>query len=426
MNRKQFLILVLALVVLGGAGMALFWQDIGAYRESGAKIGARLMPQFKLAEVAQMRLQDAKQQTTLVRKETGWVVQERGGYPASFQQISDLMLKLAELKVTQSEPIPATLLARVELNEPRKAGEPAQPQKAGDAAAPPKLGDTAQPQKTADAAAPNPGEGTGTLIEFKDAAGKTLERLILGKRILKKDPLNPLPNAVDGVPAGRYVLRPDSKDTVAVVVSDPLNNAEASPGRWLQKDFFKAERIKTLTVTPPGSGAGWKITRNEEWGQWKFAAGAGDLAASRAVAAVNALNSMSFIDVALDIKPQELEQPYTIVAETFDNLVYTIKIAKGKSGDDYLVNTSVSGEPPKNRTVEKDEKAEQKERRDKDFVDSRMRLELRLAREKAQSAWTYVVAKKDVEPLLRDRADLIARKDQKGEKGPPGMPRFPF
>ncbi len=32
MNRKQFLILVIALVVLGGAGLTLFWQDIAAYR----------------------------------------------------------------------------------------------------------------------------------------------------------------------------------------------------------------------------------------------------------------------------------------------------------------------------------------------------------------------------------------------------------
>lgn len=384
MNRKQFLILVLALIVLGGAGLAMFWQDIAAYRASGAKIGARLLPEFKLADVAQMRLQDDKQQVTLIRKDTGWVVKERGGYPASFQEISDLMVKLAELKVTQSEQIGASLLARINLNEPGK------------------------------------GEGAGTLVEFRDAKDKPLARLVLGKKILKKDPLNPLPNAVDGVPAGRYVLHPDAKDTVAVVVSDPLNNAEANPGRWLQKDIFKADRIKTLTVTPE-SGTGWKITRTEEWGQWKFASGGGDLAASRAVAAVNALGTMSFSDVAPDPKPEEMEKPYTIVAETFDSLVYTIKIAKRKSGEDYFVNASVSGEPPKSRPVEKDEKAEQKARRDKDFEDTRKRLELRLAREKAQSAWTYVVGRKEVEPLLRDRADLVAKKGDKGEKGFPGM-----
>jgi len=74
MNRKQFLILVVALLVLGGAGFALFWQDIAAYRESGARIGGKLLPEFKVAEVAQVRLQDAKTQVTLVRKDDRWVV----------------------------------------------------------------------------------------------------------------------------------------------------------------------------------------------------------------------------------------------------------------------------------------------------------------------------------------------------------------
>ena len=386
MNRKQFLFLVVALIVLGGAGLALFWQDIALYRESGAKIGARLMPQFKLADVAQMRLQDAKQQTTLVRKDTGWAVRERGDYPASFQELSDLMVKLAELKVTQAEDVGASLLPRVELNEPGK------------------------------------GEGVGTLIEFKDAQDKTLARLVLGKKILKKDPLNPLPTAVDGVPAGRYVrVMGGAKETV-VVVNDPLNAADASPGKWLNKEFFKAERVKTLTVGPEGGAPGWKITRAEEWGQWKFASGGGNLAAGRAVGAVNALSSISFSDVAVNPKPEEMGKPVVVVAETFDNLTYTVKIAARKGGEDHFLSFTVSGEPPKSRAPDKGEKAEQKERLDKDFAEGRKRLEVRLAREKALSKWTYVAGKREVEPLLKERADLIARKPEKGEKGPPGFP----
>ena len=59
MNRKQFLVLVVALLVLGGAGLALFWQDISEYRASGAKIGAKLLPNLKVADVAQLELRDA-------------------------------------------------------------------------------------------------------------------------------------------------------------------------------------------------------------------------------------------------------------------------------------------------------------------------------------------------------------------------------
>src|SRR6187402_1797150 len=113
MTRKQFVILVLALLVLGGAGIAVFRQDLATYRASGAKIGAPLLPKFKLADVALVKLKDAKGQTTLLRKETGWVVRERGDYAANFQEISDLMLKLLELKVTQSEQVGASLLPRL-------------------------------------------------------------------------------------------------------------------------------------------------------------------------------------------------------------------------------------------------------------------------------------------------------------------------
>src|SRR6185436_2413984 len=152
-------------------------------------------------------------------------------------------------------------------------GDAVKPQSSGDGAKPQNSADAAKPQSSADAAKPRRGEGTGILIEFQDAQNKNLARLILGKIVKKKDPLNPLPNAVDGVPAGRYVLPATAKDIV-VVVSDPLSKADANPGKWLSKDFFKADRIKTLTVGPEGGAPSWKIARSEEWGQWKFAAGA--------------------------------------------------------------------------------------------------------------------------------------------------------
>jgi hypothetical protein len=369
MNRKQFLILVVVLLLLGGIGLALFWQNRDDYRASGSKIGAKLLPGLKVADVAQIELRDAKAGVTLVRKESHWVVQEREGYPADFKAISDLIIKLSDLKITQADAIGESLLPRVELVVPGK------------------------------------GEGAGTLVELKDAAGKTLSAVVLGRKVLKKDPGNPLPAAQDGVPAGRYV-RVLANNQV-VVVSDPLNNAEAQPGKWLDRDFAKIDRIKTLTVAGDN---GWKIARDVEWGQWKFAGGGGDLDASAAVGAVNALNQLSFNDVATGVKPENEGKPTVIAAETFDNLTYTLKLTKRKEGPDYLLNVDVAGDPPRAREAEKGEKAEDKERRDKDFAESRKRLELRVARDKARSAWTYMVDAKQVAPLLKARADLIAQK----------------
>jgi hypothetical protein len=375
MNRKQFLILIVALLVLGGAGLALFWQDIAEYRESGAKIGAKLLPDLKIADVAEIRLQDAKHEVTLARKEKGWVVQERGGYPADVSAISALIVKLIELKITQSEQVAAKLYPRLDLGEPGK------------------------------------GDGAGTVMEFKNAAGTSLARIILGKKVLKKDPMNPLPGARDGVPAGRYILPPGAKDRV-VAVSDPLNAADAAPGKWLKKDFFKVDRIRTLAVGPEGRAPEWKVTRKEEWGQWGFAKG-GALNASAAVAAVNKLGSMSFVDVVPDPARDPAHMATVAVAETFDNLTYRIKIAKRQAADDYQVSFTVSGEPPRKRVPEKGEKAEDKERRDKEFAETLKALDERIAAEKALAKWVYVVASSEVEPLLKTRSEMTASKPVK-------------
>jgi hypothetical protein len=378
MNRKQFLFLMLAVVVLGGIGLAMFWQDIAAYRTAGSKIGGKLLPDLKIAELAQVDLRDAKNHVTLSRKQDHWVVQERDGYPADFKAISDLVIKLADVKIVQADTVGESLLPRVELVEPGK------------------------------------GEGAGTLVELKDSGGKTLAAVVLGKVVLKKDPGNPLPSAQNGVPAARYVRVLGGTDQV-VVVSDPLSAAEAQPGRWLDKDLAKIERIKTLTVE---NESGWKITRDEEWGQWKFAGGGGDLDPSAAVSAVNGLGQLEFKDVVAGAKPEEEGKPVTVRAETFDNLVYTLRISKQKGSGDYLLNVNVAGEPPRERPPEKGEKPEDKERRDKEFAESRKRMELRLARDKARSAWVYVVDAKQVAPLLKPRSEMLRKPAPADHKQP--------
>ena len=211
MNRKQFLILMIALVVLGGVGLGLFWQDIAAYRSTGAKIGARLLPNLKLADVAYIQVRDARNVATLARKDNRWVVEERGGYPANFQEISDVVIKLIELKVVQSEEIGASLLPRVGLAPP--------------------------PEKPAADAKEDKTKEIGTRVEMKDAAGKTLATLTLGKVVLKKDPGNPLPNAQNGVPAGRYVQVAGAQNVA--VVSDPLEKVERRAGEVAGQELLQ-------------------------------------------------------------------------------------------------------------------------------------------------------------------------------------------
>lgn len=376
MNRKQFLWLMLAVIIMCGAGFALFWQDITAYRDSGAKIGAQLLPQMKVSDVAKLRLQDATGEVTLAVKDKVWRVEQRGGYPADFAEISGLILKLLEAKVVQSEVVGASLHGRLNLLAPDKGAK----------------------DKSAK-------EGTGTLVELSDAAGKVLVSMVLGKVSLKKDPMNPLPNAKDGVPAGRHILVAGKGDNV-FVVSDPLEKAVARPGAWLARDFFKIDRIKTLQLVGDNSAASWKITRDEEWGQWKFAAGSGQLHPSAAVTVNNAWSGLSFTDVILDDKTGT-DKAVSFTAQTFDDLTYTVKLAPHTDGD-FVLRFNVDGTPPKTRKPEPKEKPEDAARLDKEFAENRQRLEARVMLEQARSQWAYVVPGKQVAPLLLKREQMVA------------------
>ena len=378
MNRKQFLWLMLVVLLLGGVSIALFWQDITLYRDSGAKIGARLMPELKISDVAKLRLQDADKEVTLALKDKVWRVEQRGGYPADFAEISGLILKLLDVKVVQTETVGASLHPRLNLLAPDNAAK-----------------DKGANDKGAK-------EGTGTLMELSDASGKVLVSLVLGKVSLKKDPMNPLPNAKDGVPAGRHVLVAGRGDSVAVV-SDPLEKAVTAPGAWVAKDFFKADRIRTLQLAGEGASS-WKIARDEEWGQWKFAAGGGQLHPSAAVTATNALGSLAFSDVVIDDKAGT-GKAAVLTAETFDNLTYTVKLAPLSNGD-FVLRYTVAGTPPKTRKPEAKEKPEDVAKLDKDFADNLQRLEARVMLEQARSQWAYVVPGKMAAPLLMKREQM--------------------
>ena len=373
MNRKSFLVLVVVLLVVGGAGLALFWQDISAWRSGGGRIGFKPFEKLPANEVAQINLYDGGNQTTLTLKDGRWVLKERADYPASVQEIGDLLVKLPDWKVVQTESVGASLLPRLNLLAPPAGGKAAEKN-----------------------------DGMGTQLELSDKGGKQLGSVLLGKIVTKKEP-SPLPVQQE-TPVGRYVLT--TATPTVLVMSDALKNATAKPDAWLAREFFKADRIKSLASS--GDNASWKIARKEEYDPWKFADG-GELDPSKAVAAANSLNDLKFVDVATGMKPESLEKPRTFVADTYDNLVYTLKVARKADSDDYYMTVSVTGEPPRARTPEPNEKAEDKDKRDKQFAETLKKLDDRVKAEKALGTWVYVVSGKTLEPLLKTRSDLTAQ-----------------
>lgn len=373
MNRKQLTILIVLGAVIGGAGLMLLKRQDNAYSPGNSKLGQKLFPKLPVNDVAQIEIKQTGADLNLVKQDDLWRVKERNNYPANFSQISEFLLKAGELKIAQSEEIGASQFAKLELLEPAK------------------------------------GKGSGTLLELKDKSGKAIQSAILGKKLVQKSERTSQ-FGDEGFPVGRYISLPSDTKNV-FVISDSLSDIEAKPENWLNKDFFKVEKVKSVSLVSETNS--WKLSRTNEAGAWMLAdAKSGeDLDVNKVSGVANSLSSPSFVDVLVDAKPETtgLEKPRTATLETFDGFTYTLNIGK-ENGENYPLTMTVSANLAKERVAGKDEKPEDKTKVDKEFADKNKKFEEKLKHEKAFEKWTYLVAKWTIEPLLRDRAQLMVEK----------------
>jgi hypothetical protein len=156
MNRKQFITLIVLGLVVGGLGLYLANKRKESFTSSSFQTGQRVVKDFPLNDVAQLRIRQAAGEVNLARGEEGWTVKERYNYPANFSEISEFLRKVWELKPVQDVEAGASQYGRLELVSPAD-----------------------------NSSATN----SGTLVEFKDAKGSALKSIVLGK----KPPANPRP-----------------------------------------------------------------------------------------------------------------------------------------------------------------------------------------------------------------------------------------
>ena len=390
MNRKQLGILIVLGAVIGALGLYVSRRNAASFQSSGeAGAGKKLLPDFPLNDVARIEIKQGTNELNLARQDDDWTVRERYGYPANFQEIGDFLRKIWELKVVQTEQVGPSQYSKLELLEPAKAT----------------------------------GTNSGTLIEFKDKSDKTLKAVVLGKKHMRKSGNASPFGGSDGWPDGRYVLVMNGPKDVAVV-SDALSEVDVKPDRWLNKDFFKVEKLKTISVTHTNGTNSWKLTRETENGPLTLAdAKSGEqLDSSKSSSAGSALSYPSFTDVVSpQAKPEETGMDHPVLAklETFDGFTYTIKVSGKTNEENRYLNMNVTVDLPKERTPGKEEKAEDKEKLDKEFKEKMSKLEEKLKQEKTFEKWTYLVSKWTVDPLLKERKDLLAEKKEEPKKDEP-------
>ena len=77
---------------------------------------------------------------------------------------------------------------------------------------------------------------------------------------------------------------------------------------------------------------------------------------------------------------------------------------------------NVAAQIPKERTPGKDEKPEDKTKLDKEFKDKTQKLEEKLNQEKPCEKWVYLVSSWTLDPLLKDRSQLLVEKKEEPKK----------
>jgi len=377
MNRKQLTVLIVAGLVVCAAAIFISKNKDQSLASSNQRLGEKIVKNFPLNDVERITVKHGSDQMNLVRKDGRWVVAERADYPANFGNVSEFLRKVWDLKVAQPVRITEKQLARLEL--------------------------TTQ---------------AGTVVEFKDKGGKVLNTLVMGKKHMRESGQAESPfGGGGGYPDGPYIMVGNDVQSVAVV-SEPFANVETKPADWVEKEFFKVEKHKSIAVNSPNVTNTWKIARESETNEWKLVnAKAGEqLDAAKAGSVTSVLNYPSFTDLATNSAPDQtgMDKPVVAKIETLDGFTYDVKVGEKVAADreDHYFQVAVNGNFAKERTPGKDEKPEDKAKLDKEFKEKLDKQEEKLKNEKALAQYTYIVPRYSIEPLFKDRKDLLVEKKE--------------
>jgi len=391
MNKRQVIILWVIAIALGAAVTAVKVSQNQSTRSATKRSqGQTLFESFPANDAASIEIQGAAGSVTLAKKDAKWVVAQRDGYPANNTFVNDFIRTLGELKITLGL----------------------------------EAGPSFAPRFGMDEAATKPAD-RGLTATFKDAAGKEIAKVSLGKNIESSSAPSPMGG---GSAVGRY-LRNHADDSGFYAVSEMFPSVSDDAKRWLDSGFINPEKIKSITLSQPGKAeTDWKLTRDDENAEFKLeGATAAEVLDTSVTSPLKSLFSYArFEDVVPANKRAEraaADGKRTAVIETVEGFTYTLQITPTKPGtaapatpdaepaatDNFLVTVEVAAEIPKERKKAEGEKPEDAKAKDDAFAERQKVLTEKLAKEKALAGITFEVARTTVDPLLKDRAALITK-----------------
>jgi hypothetical protein len=211
MKLKSLLILLVITTVLAGLSTLLLRPQ----KNEQTDIGALLLPDLPVNEVARITLTGPEASVVLVKGSDVWQVESRYGYPADFDQISEFVRKFSKLKIGRSFEGSSETLARLQLIDPTTSEAATQ---------------ASESQKS------------GTRVQMTTADGKTIAAYILGS-----------PRSTDSGSGGQYLRQADG--STVYLVDEDFRFLKKKPAEWLQHDLLdiKEAEVHQVTCYPAGS-----------------------------------------------------------------------------------------------------------------------------------------------------------------------------
>jgi len=281
--RKNSWIALAAVTVLVVIGAVYAVMQRNANTDRGDAIAGYLFPGLlaKVNDVALIAVHDAKHSFTVVRqKDDSWTVPEKSGYPVKPDAVKQTVVGMAVLKALEPRTARPELYGKIGVDEPGKPGS------------------------------------ESIQIELKDAAGKALAGLIVGKNKSYEG---------DTRPANIYVRKlGDAQSWLA----EGRFSVKADPIGWFDQEVFKLprERMMAVEIDQP-DGQKLVVSRashnDKDFALKDLPAGATPKQ-SEIDGVATGLESLTFDDVA---KADSLDfaKATTATFRTFDGLVVTAR-----------------------------------------------------------------------------------------------------
>jgi hypothetical protein len=373
MKGSNFLYLITAAVVIAAVAWFIERSEQASWQEEPLAAGADLFGDLPVNDVAAVKISGPDGRVTLRRGDRGWGVEERAGYPANFEKVSDLILKLANLKAVQSMPVAASDRALLGLQ----------------------TGNENLPR-----------EEVGTLVELSDAEDDALAALTLGQMHVTT-PAGTRPE-MGGNTTGRYVLTTRQPGT-AYVVAETFTDLQPAPATWIDADFVRPGMARQIEVRAAGKDRAWTIRREAPGAAWQLVGLRKNQSAdaTKLMSIDSMLAGLTVADVPDgpdDARVEPLaEKPTTVMAETFDGVRYTFTIGEG-DGD--ILPVQVAAEAIELEEVPSEGQTPEQ-------AAAALRETRKAQQEKLEVAAKYrdkvvLVPRNFVQPFLEARAALIA------------------